>query len=48
MADKKVTYKEPGKYFNPGMKKAAKEWEKSNGSGAKAPAKKPATPTKKK
>lgn len=45
MADKKVTYKEPGKYFNPGMKKAAKEWEKSN--GTKAPAKKPA-PVKKK
>ncbi len=32
MAEKKttVTYKEPGSYFNEGMKKAAEKWEKEN------------------
>jgi len=28
MAEKKVIYKEPSSYFSPGMKKAAREWEK--------------------
>ena len=38
MAAKKVTYKEPGSYFSPAMKKATRDWEKKNAE------KKPATP----
>lgn len=30
MAEKKVTYKEPGSYFNADMKKAAKQWDKEH------------------
>lgn len=33
---KKVSYKEPAKYFTPSMLKVAEEWEKEHGSGAGA------------
>lgn len=38
MANKKVTYKEPGSYFSPGMKKAARDWEKANKATTQKPA----------
>lgn len=40
MADKKVIYKEPSSYFSPGMKKAAREWEKEQKAKSNAPKKK--------
>ncbi len=48
MATKKknVGYKEPARYFNDDMKKAADEWEQQNGGKKSAPAKK-AAPAKK-
>ena len=38
---KNVTYKEPARYFNEDMRKAAEKWEKENAgkAGKKAPAK---------
>ena len=52
MEKKKVTYKEPSKYFNADMKKAAEEWEKENagktGKAGKTATAKKKNPAKKK